>query len=297
MNFTDKYQPKNASQIIGASQKRLAASLEKLAVGENIKPIMIVGHYGTGKTTLAEMFVELLRKQDEVDLIRIDCATDRGINQMRELTPGFSVGSLFGGYKVYFLDEIHKLTNDGQDILLKPLEKDLHPKTVIIVATTSEDTLKGMLKSRFSRYYLEKPTTRDMQQLCHWVSAKENFELANDIRDEIIIRSEGSVRDLVTFLEQVANDNYTSFSQLEEEKENLMQLIRSKNLSGLLSYETNDYNGTLIGICTYAINALKNNSNDKIYEQVLQVFGQGLNQNLPQNVAWAKLVVDFVDNN
>lgn len=295
MNFTDKYQPKTEKQIIGKSQQQTAANLEKVAVGINIKPILLVGESGTGKTTLAYMFANMLERENQVEILHVNCADDTGVNRARELGSAFQVGSLFGGYKVYFLDEVHKLTKPAQEALLLPLEEGLNPNTVIIAATTEEANLIKTFRSRFSRYYLQNPTVIELNKLCHWISKAEGFELALELRDEIVVKSEGNVRDLVTFLEQIANGTYTSSIVIAEYEQSVIGMLRLNDVTGLLT-KVEDYNSTLIGVCNYAIKVLQSGPDAFAYK-ILRVFGRGLNDKLPQNVAWAKLVVEYVDNN
>jgi DNA polymerase-3 subunit gamma/tau len=295
MNFTDKYRPQNAKQIIGKSQRTIAENLAKLTANDTIKPILLVGPSGVGKTSLAKMFVGLLEEAGhKVQLIHLSCAERSGVESARELVNDFKVGALFGDYKVYFLDEVHRLTKPAQEAFLIPLEEGLKPKVIVIGATTEQNTLLDTFISRFSVFYVNKPTYSEMETLCKWISVTEKFTLSDELKREVIVRSNGNVRNLVTLLEQVANNNYTSYNEQAEQAASVINLLRNKDMVGLLTYQSNDFNGVVIGLCHYVIKILQSNPQDDFAKNVLQIFGNGLNKQVPENVAWAYLVNQYL---
>jgi hypothetical protein len=135
-----------------------------------------------------------------------------------------------------------------------------------------------------------------METLCKWISVTEKFTLSDELKREVIVRSNGNVRNLVTLLEQVANNNYTSYNEQAEQAGSVINLLRNKDMVGLLTYQSNDFNGVVIGLCHYVIKILQSNPQDDFAKRVLQIFGNGLNKQVPENVAWAYLVNQYLAN-
>ena len=115
-----KYRPQSFEDVIG--QQEVVATLQKqIQSGSIAHAYLFSGGRGTGKTSIARIFARQLGT-DETDIYEIDAASNRGINEIRLLRDGVSNLPFASQYKVYIIDEVHMLTKEAFNALLKTLE-------------------------------------------------------------------------------------------------------------------------------------------------------------------------------
>lgn len=197
-----KYRPYTFSDVVG--QEQIVTLLEK-TVKEN-KPnhaYLFCGGRGTGKTTVARIFAHLVGCNPE-DVIEIDAASNRGIDEIRELRDAVRTAPFSSPYKVYIVDEAHMLTKEAANALLKTLEEP--PSHVIfILATTDPEKLPATIVSRCQKIIFKQPSIDVLSEHLVAVAAKEGKKLSEISARNIAAHGKGSYRDALGALEQVLN--------------------------------------------------------------------------------------------
>ena len=131
------------NQVIGDAQKK---ALQYLLSETTIpQTIMFIGESGSGKTTVAKLLAEHLKS----DIREINCSSETGIQNVRNIIDTFPLKPLGSRFNIIFLDELHGLSKDAQNALLTPLE-NLPKNTIILAATTEPKKLFKTLLSRFN---------------------------------------------------------------------------------------------------------------------------------------------------
>lgn len=195
-----KYRPQTFLEV--RDQDHIVRVLEgALAKGEIPHALLFSGTRGTGKTTLARIFARAL-DTSELDLYEIDAASNRGIDDIRELREAVHTVPYESKYKVYIIDEVHMLTKEAFNALLKTLEEP--PAHVIfILATTEEDKLLDTIKSRCQVFRFRSPSRAVLAETVTDVARKEGFVLAPDAADLIAMAADGSFRDALGVTQKV----------------------------------------------------------------------------------------------
>ncbi len=195
-----KYRPQGFEEVAGQDQ---VLSYLKKVVSEK-KPAhayLFSGGRGTGKTSLARIFAKSLGVNSE-DLYELDAASNRGIDEVRELRDSVHTLPFSSPYKVYILDEAHMLTKDASNALLKTLEEP--PAHVIfILATTEKHKLLGTIVSRCQALSFELPEDETLSKHLVSVSEKEGRVLTSEAAMLIAKEAKGSFRDALGLLEKV----------------------------------------------------------------------------------------------
>ena len=203
-----KYRPKTLSEVVGQEQvtKILASSL---AAGKINHAYLFIGPRGTGKTSVARIFAHEVNgfqyelEDDYVDIVEIDGASNRGIDNIRELKEKAMVAPTSGKYKVYIIDEVHMLTKEAFNALLKTLEEP--PAHVIfIMATTDAYKVPVTITSRAQTYTFRLAEKAVMTDFLKSVAKQEKIKIADDALDIIVKRGGGSFRDSLSLLDQIA---------------------------------------------------------------------------------------------
>lgn len=223
-----KYRPKTLEELIGQETVteilKNAARLDKIA-----HAYLFYGPRGSGKTTTARILAKIIncetRMADEkfkqtgepcnkcrpcieidegraLDVIEIDAASNRGIDEIRNLKEGLKLSPTSYRYKVFIIDEVHQLTKEAFNALLKTLEEP--PAHVIfILATTEYDKLPATIVSRTQRFNFRRlPVVKILEKL-KAIAASEKWKIDEDSLELIAASSEGSFRDAESLLEQV----------------------------------------------------------------------------------------------
>lgn len=217
-----KYRPKNFEEVAG--QKEIVKTLKtSLRNGKTSQAYLFTGPRGVGKTTLARLIakgVNCLKNgiTDEpcnecenclainngtfMDLVEIDAASNRGIDEIRQLKEKINYQPVKGRKKIYIIDEVHMLTKEAFNALLKTLEEP--PEHVIfILATTEADKILPTIISRCQRYDFKTLSVNDMKEQLKFISESEGVSLPEEVAELIYENSGGSVRDAVSILERI----------------------------------------------------------------------------------------------
>lgn len=197
-----KYRPKKWSEVVG--QEHIVSVLEDSIKKEKVShAYLFVGSRGTGKTSVARIFAEELGVSGN-DLYEIDAASNRGIDDIRELRDGVRVLPFDSKYKIYIIDEVHMLSKDAWGALLKTLEEP--PKHVIfILATTELQKVPETIISRCQVFTFKKPSESVLKGMLLGVAKNEGYELEGGVAELLAILGDGSFRDALGVLQKVLN--------------------------------------------------------------------------------------------
>ncbi|MDQ3076258.1 MAG: DNA polymerase III subunit gamma/tau [bacterium] len=211
-----KYRPKNFKEVFG--QDHIVDVLESSIKNEKVShAYLFVGTRGTGKTTVARIFAEKVGVSAN-DLYEIDAASNRGIDDIRELRDGVRVLPFDSKYKIYIIDEVHMLSKDAWGALLKTLEEP--PKHVIFVlATTELHKVPDTIISRCQVFTFKKAGDVALKKIFETVSKKEGFELGAGVSELLSIHADGSFRDGLGVLQKVLNFSKNKNVTVEETEE------------------------------------------------------------------------------
>ncbi|OGJ20800.1 DNA polymerase III, subunit gamma and tau, partial [Candidatus Nomurabacteria bacterium RIFOXYD2_FULL_42_12] len=197
-----KYRPKNFREVLGQDHivKVLESSVDTNKVSH---AYLFVGSRGTGKTTVARIFAAEIGVSAN-DMYEIDAASNRGIEDIKELREGARVLPFDSKFKVYIIDEVHMLSKDAWGALLRILEEP--PKHVIfILATTEFHKVPETIISRCQVFTFKKPTEAVLRNLLGSVAEKEEFELDAGSAELLAILADGSFRDALGELQKILN--------------------------------------------------------------------------------------------
>jgi len=208
-----KYRPSAFAEVRDQDQ---VVSVLKGAIEKDVIPhaLLFCGSRGTGKTTLARIFAEAIGTSS-VDLYEIDAASNRGIDDIRELREAVHTLPYESKRKVYIIDEVHMLTKEAFNALLKTLEEP-PAHVVFILATTEEDKLLDTIKSRCQVFRFNSPSREVLKKTVSDVATKENFKLSSDAADLIAIAADGSFRDALGILQKVMMSSSDTSGEADE---------------------------------------------------------------------------------
>lgn len=195
-----KYRPAEWKDVIG--QEQVVDVLKDSVAGKRIShAYLFSGSRGTGKTTTARILAKSLGTADE-DIYEIDAASNRGIDDIRSLREHVSVLPFRSPYKVYIIDEVHMLSKDAWNALLKTLEEP-PAHVVFILATTELDKVPETIISRCQTFSFRKPSREILRVEITQVAKKEGYALDAGAGDLIALLGDGSFRDALGMLEKV----------------------------------------------------------------------------------------------
>lgn len=222
--FYTKYRPQKFSDVCRPNDAADALSKQVLN-GKTSHAYLFVGPRGTGKTTLARVLAKALncsrisakgdpcdkcsscvaiKEGSFVDMIEIDAASNRGIDDIRELKDKIKLAPTMGKNKTYIIDEVHMLTNEAFNALLKTLEEP-PKKTTFILCTTELHKVPDTIKSRCQIFRFKRATLPQLLQKLKEVVKAEKIKISEKDLEKIALASLGGFRDAETLLQQVAD--------------------------------------------------------------------------------------------
>lgn len=211
-----KYRPEGFEEVIG--QEHIVKVLKgALKLGNISHAYLFSGSRGTGKTTMARIVAKELGCSEN-DINEIDAASNRGIDDVRALREAVRTLPFESKYKVYIIDEVHMLTKEAFNALLKTLEEP--PAHVIfILATTELDKVPETIVSRCQTFVFKKPTEKILKDFAEDIAEKEGFKLESEGAELIAMLGDGSFRDTHGILEKIfsySKDKKVSLKEIEE---------------------------------------------------------------------------------
>ena len=251
-----KYRSQDFSQIFGQDsiKKVLTEAVKKNKVSH---AYLFTGPRGTGKTSMARILAKALNRSNKkgadpcnkcsncqainesrfMDLIEIDAASNRGIDEIRDLKEKIGFLPVEGLYKVYIVDEVHMLTSEAFNALLKTLEEP--PKNVVfILATTEVHKLPLTIISRTQRFDFKSASDDQLRAKLEYILKCEKISYDGEAIDMIVGTAGGSFRDAESILEKVLSSiGYKKDSEINlEEVSSILGLADTKYTDLLIDY-------------------------------------------------------------
>ena len=211
-----KYRPQKFSEVLG--QEQVTQVLEtSLKNGGLVHAYLFSGPRGTGKTSVARLLAKAINCSER-DLFEIDGASNRGIDEIRALREAVSTLPFESPYKVYIIDEVHMLTKDAFNALLKTLEEP-PAHVVFILATTEPHKVIETIVSRCQTHQFKKPTLEILQKMVVDVAQKEKVSLAEEVASLVAFLGDGSFRDTLGILQKVISYSPDKKISVEEARQ------------------------------------------------------------------------------
>lgn len=203
-----KYRPLRLDNVVGQSQV-----VEPLSNALKLKKIshayLFTGPRGTGKTSVARIFAHEVNgfsyelEDDYTDIVEIDGASNRGIDDIREIREKAMIKPTLGKYKIYIIDEVHMLTREAFNALLKTLEEP--PEHVIfIMATTDLNKVPATILSRAQVYNFKLVSSDVILGHLKNICKQEKIKIEDEALKIIVRRGGGSFRDSLSLLDQIS---------------------------------------------------------------------------------------------
>ena len=241
-----KYRPQTFKDLIG-QENIVKALTNAINLNKISHAYLLCGPRGTGKTTTARIIAKSLNcaqgptlepcgecpsckdiaNSTPIDVIEIDAASNRKVEDARNILEKIQFVPVNGRYKIYIIDEVHMLTTEAFNTLLKTLEEP--PENVIfILATTEPHKVLDTIISRCQRFDFRRITTEDIVARLKYISEQENIKITEEALFTIARSSAGGMRDSLALLDQI--------SVLDADKEITSDDVNE--MLGRLSFET-----------------------------------------------------------
>jgi len=220
--FARKYRPESFDDVVG--QQHVTRTLQNaVRTGRVAHAYLFCGSRGVGKTTVARILAKALNCKDgptpepcgecescrriatgdDLDVMEIDGASNRGIDQVRELRQNVGLAPAHGRFKIYYIDEVHMLTEPAFNALLKTLEEP--PEHVkFIFSTTDPQKLPETVKSRCQRFDFRRIADAQIVEWLATICEREGIKPADGVLPAVARAARGGLRDALGALDQLA---------------------------------------------------------------------------------------------
>lgn len=218
-----KYRPQTFADVVG--QEHVVKTVTSaIAHNEFSHAYLFAGPRGTGKTTIARLIAKSLNCENRkngkyepcekclscgeiskgisLDVIEIDAASNRGIDDIRQLKENIRFSPASSKFKIYIIDEVHMLTKEAFNALLKTLEEP-PSHAVFVMATTELGKVIPTIISRSQKFELRKLRRNEIKKRLYFLSKQEGKEIDDKILDIVTTRAAGSIRDAESMLGQI----------------------------------------------------------------------------------------------
>jgi len=217
-----RWRPQTFAAIVG--QQHVTRTLRNaIASGQVAHAYLLAGPRGTGKTSVARLIAKAvncprakdgepcdtcpscvsIREGRFLDLIEIDAASNRGIDEMRDLREKVRFSPSDGRYKVYVIDEAHQLTSEAFNALLKTLEEP-PAHAIFVLATTEAQKIPPTIASRTQRFDLRRIPHQEVVRQLERVAQSESLAVEGPALEAIARHAQGSLRDAESILDQLS---------------------------------------------------------------------------------------------
>lgn len=297
-----QYRPKTFDQVLG--QDRVVNVLKNQVKNKNFSHAYIfAGERGCGKTTCAKIFAKAINclhpvdgspclecenckaidEESTIDIIEMDAASNRRIDDIRNLKDNVIYPPNKLRYKVYIIDEAHMITREAFNALLKIMEEP-PSHLVFILATTEIDKIPNTILSRAQNFEFNKIEAKKIKEQINLILEDKNIVMENEAIDLIIRKASGAMRDALSILDQVLSFDKAKFTLAEVENllgvvdffeiDKLTSSIISYNQSESLSYvfslrENNKSNKDILDSLTFYLRDImiyKMTGDDRLFE-------------------------------
>lgn len=216
-----KWRPRNFEEMVG--QEHIARTLRNAIEGKRIAhAYLFTGTRGVGKTTSARILAKALNCEKgptptpcevcdsckavsagtSMDVLEIDGASNRGVGEIRELREQVKYAPMQGGFKVYIIDEVHMLTKEAFNALLKTLEEP-PPHVVFLFATTEANKVPHTILSRVQRFDFKRISEAMIRGRLEYICQQEGITFETEALEAIARKADGSMRDALSLFDQV----------------------------------------------------------------------------------------------
>ncbi len=255
--FYLKYRPKTIAEV---DNSRVRSILQKILEGKTIPhALLFVGQKGTGKTSAARIFAKAINclnnkfdgkgkdfepcntcancrsiaRSTFTDVLELDAASNRGIEEVKNLIREVAFLPMSGRFRVFIVDEAHMITPDGFNALLKTLEEP-PASAVFILATTNLEKLPSTIVSRCVKVNFGRGRVEDINNMLKRIVHAEGLDFPADILRLISERSEYSFRDAAKMIEEVATQKIKTITEAEiflglKGRRDILEIIAEKN--------------------------------------------------------------------
>jgi DNA polymerase-3 subunit gamma/tau len=244
--FARKWRPQVFEDVVG--QGHITRTLQNAITTNRLAhAFLFSGPRGVGKTTTARILAKALNCKEgptptpcgkcdscretaagtSVDVIEIDGASNRGIEHIRELRETVKYAPVGGKYKVYVIDEVHMLTNEAFNALLKTLEEP-PPHVIFIFATTEPQKIPATIHSRCQRYGFKRIALAEITAKLREITDKEGITISDQGLSMIARAAEGSMRDSQSLLDQAVS--YSGMSIKDEDLQTTLGAVAQETL-------------------------------------------------------------------